>query len=826
MAAAVAVVALLPWWHNHTYLRDFYDYGLVIAGNGRILAGERPYTDFVTPIQSGMFWANLAAERLFGGSFLAMTWGAAAAIAAAAIGGTLVLARRWPVWLAGLVTAAVVTGSLSQHTIIWHNAMGVVCLAAVTWSGAVAPVWRLSQWPWHVLTAGGLLLGGVNKLNFHLLALAVAIGWVVRARAAGEAERPRCLLSLGWLVLVGAVAPVALELAWTRASLGAWWYNVVTLPLAERGGNLELLFSWAELWRPAHNYYGSLSVSPVGMLCLVAAGGAAAAAWRRGDRRAGTCALAAGGGLLAAAGSLALLVTNFEIAYVALAVAIALAAGLWLGHDAAPRGLLFLTTLVTPAAILLGAAWDSAWRGQRSQFGHAASPRSAYSDVRRNGPAFAYLRGLRIPPEWADSLRPLEQTLPLARADGTRPVFFGQGLEWLERVYPTVKHKGLPLWMHFGTSYGPRETEELVALLADGTQFTSYYMAIPWLYVPEPVAAALRQRYDFAQFAAYMGHWTRRVIMDVPTGPAGADTDGGSFRPLQAALGNNDAIYLLNLIGGSINPLHLEVRGRAVTVFPRTEHSGPVIGVTEEWASLRTGPGLRRLQGEAVGRRRTPGSEALIAKFAARAADTGATLWAEEVRLEAGAREKAIPFIIRGDGKPLELVIDIPPAQRGRLEAGFRQVFVQQSDEGTAEPPRLRPNAPPDATPELEGLRRLIPGGAWRLTDAVVRGATVQGGELLFPPGAECWIRPDRPLAELAGEFRRAPSDASGNPVLRFVWSRGPHLELLDQQGLPLRAEQARFRGWSPEPDGWFGLLADPGATTAPALIRFTATAP
>jgi hypothetical protein len=96
----------------------------------------------------------------------------------------------------------------------------------------------------------------------------------------------------------------------------------------------------------------------------------------------------------------------------------------------------------------------------------------------------------------------------------------------------------------------------------------------------------------------------------------------------------------------------------------------------------------------------------------------------------------------------------------------------------------------------------------------------------LFPPGAECWIKPDRPRAELLGEFRRAPSEAPGDPVLRFVWCRRPHLELLAQEGLQAMDGRVEFRGWSPEPDGWLGLLAEYGPTTAPALITFRSSKP
>jgi hypothetical protein len=825
-AVVVATIALLPWWRNHTYLRDFYDYGLVIAGNARILAGERPYADFATPIQSGMFLANLGAERVFGGTFLAMTWGAAVAITMAAVGFTLLLARRWPGWVSALVTAGVMAGSLSQHTILWHNAIGVVCLAAVAWSCAVAPVLRREHWAWHAIAAAGLVAGGINKLNFHLLAIAVASGWAIREWTTVRAERRRCVLSLLWIVLAGVVAPAAIELAWTRASFGAWWYNVVILPLTARGSDLLFLFSWSALWHPVHNYYGTLSVQPVGMFCLVTTVGAAAAAWRSTSSRASPGVLVVGSGVLAAAGSLALLATNYEIAYVAWAAAVVLAASIWLGFGAAPRGWLFLTTLVAPAIILTGAAWESAWRGQRSQFGHAGSPRATYSDAGKVGTAFGYLKGLRIPPEWAQSLLPLEETLPLPRADGTRAVFYGQGLEWLERAFPAVKHKGVPLWMHIGTSYGPRETRELISLLADEGQITAYYVAIPWKYLPEAIAAALRQRYDFSEFSAYLGHWTRKVIIDPPPDSRNSDGAGANYRPLGTALGSDDNIYLINLVGGSMNPLDMELRGRAVTVFPRTEHSAPVVGVSAGWGYLRVGGGVRRLQGEAVGRTTEPGAEALAAKFAVRAADSGITLWSGEVRLEGSARERVIPFIIHGDGKPLELVVEVPKGQTGKLEAGFRQLFIQQTDIGSIEPPRLRPNAPPDERPDPRTLREIFPGGTWRLSEAVVRGAVARVEGLWFPPGAELWFKPDRPMSEVSGEFRRAPSDAPGNPVLRLVWCKGGHLELLQQEGLSAPDARIVFRGWSPEPDGWFGLLVDPGSTSAPAMVKFTATAP
>src|SRR6478736_141678 len=158
-------VALLPWWRNRGYLRSFYDYGVTMGGTGRLADGQKPYVDFIVPIQTGWFIFNRVAEKLAGGTFQAMTWSGAASIAIAtfALGGLLL--RRWPVGPAVIVTGAVVCATVCQHTIFWYNPWGVVLLALVAWGGAVAPVARREHAGWHALIATGLFLGGINKIN-------------------------------------------------------------------------------------------------------------------------------------------------------------------------------------------------------------------------------------------------------------------------------------------------------------------------------------------------------------------------------------------------------------------------------------------------------------------------------------------------------------------------------------------------------------------------------------------------------------------------------------------------------------------------------------
>src|SRR4051812_6597180 len=99
LGLAVCLIALLPWWHNHGFLRDFYDYGLFINVNARLAQGQHPYTDFTTPAQSAAFLLNYAAENAGGGTYVGLTRGAAALIVVGGFGLTLMLARRFKAWV-------------------------------------------------------------------------------------------------------------------------------------------------------------------------------------------------------------------------------------------------------------------------------------------------------------------------------------------------------------------------------------------------------------------------------------------------------------------------------------------------------------------------------------------------------------------------------------------------------------------------------------------------------------------------------------------------------------------------------------------------------
>ncbi|WP_069962156.1 hypothetical protein [Lacunisphaera limnophila] len=477
LGAAAALVLLGPWWKHHGYLRDFYDYGLVMAGVGRIDAGERPYVDFVTPIQTGLFLFNGWAEQLGDGTYQAMTRGAAVLTVLAVVGVLGIYARRWGAGAAAALAAAFTAMTAAQHTIIWHNTLGALCIAVAAGSAAVAPVWTRAQWPWHLLTAAALVIGGLTKLNAHLVAVAGVVAWALYAGSQRRATWSEVAATLSGVALCAVVIPVAVELLWTRADVPTWWYNVVALPFSSRSGDLATMLDAKFYFAVHHDYYGALPVPQVGALGLaVTAAFAVTGIRQRGRGQAGWVVASA---LFAAAAGAGLLATNYEIAYVAMGAWFALLAALWVGFGLRSSGVAFYGGLLGPALLVGVLAWLSAWEGQRSQFGYSRAARSEYRAGEAIGADFAYLRGTSVPPETAQSMQvAAARRAAQPAADRTR-VFYGPGAEWLERIWPTYQMPGMPLWMHGGTSYGAAEEERLHEALSAGG---------PYLHVIVPEA--------------------------------------------------------------------------------------------------------------------------------------------------------------------------------------------------------------------------------------------------------------------------------------------------------------------------------------------------
>jgi len=122
-----AVVAI--WLRNRDILRDVYDYSTLIGAAGKTEAGFRPYTEVRSPMQTSVYYFNWLSERIFGASYLGLTWGG---LVQALLGGFLLSSLLWrqigslnAIWFAG----AIMLAGCIQHMGFFYNPGGhrVLC---------------------------------------------------------------------------------------------------------------------------------------------------------------------------------------------------------------------------------------------------------------------------------------------------------------------------------------------------------------------------------------------------------------------------------------------------------------------------------------------------------------------------------------------------------------------------------------------------------------------------------------------------------------------------------------------------------------------------
>ncbi|MBI3887088.1 MAG: hypothetical protein HY302_15380 [Opitutae bacterium] len=796
LCLALSVVALLPWWRNHAYLRDFYDYGLFINVNARIAEGQRPFVDFVTPGQSATFLLDSAAERIGGGTYEGMTWGAAGLIVIGVVGLTLLLARRFDGWVAGSVAGAVVIGSAAQHTIIFYNSLGVLSLALVGWSFAIAPTLRRADFGWHSLAALGLFVGGLNKINFHLVACAVAAGWALWSGVSGRTPWRQVAATLLFVLVFGGVLPVAVEMAWTGADWRTWYYNVVQLPLSARGGRISLLFSSRLYLETLHDYYGKIRLPQVGLLGVLMPLLAVVAVWRAGGgdgRRERVIAAVLAGACSALAG-LALLLTNNEIAYMTLSAVVVLTVSLWLGFRLEAKGVWFALGVLVPVFLLGVFGWESAWQGQRSQFGHSVEPRAGYVAGEQIGPDFAYLKGTFVPPSLASSLVELaEWRRSLAVGDRER-IFYGPGVEWLERIWPARKVRGLPL-VAAGFE-GERETVRLDHAVLQGDAYRYLLVAVAWDHWSAETERVFPRRFTKESIGPFFYAYGK-----LPPTTVWA-------RPLEFNVG----------FGGNADASRL----RSTAQLLRLDDGRGFLGTTGRTCEVELSAPSRRASGEAVLRRLAPpnGHSAAAVRFRVYAVDQGGRYlrWSEDLVLPPGGAELVVPTgRLDASGLPLLFTAEVPESMAGRVAAGWRALALWDSIDTAERPPLLQEGAALVRS-AVGDFRAAVLKDALAGSPVFVRNSWLENGACRLSAGGEVWIR----LSGIFSNIELTATSRAGsreNPKLRVVFYKGGRIETFHPADTDVPGT-VRFTAWSPENDGWLGVLANPDHAGPGCIIR------
>lgn len=800
---------LLPWWRNHAILHDFYDYGLVIAGAGRMELGEHPYVDFLTPIQTLHFRLAVLAESVFGPHYLSLTYANAVFIAGSFLVMVALLFRALGAAAAIIVAAAVVSASSGQHTIVWHNALGVAWVTGVVWLAAQE---RFSRTPWwHIgLICALLYLGGMTKLTYQATALAFAGLFSIRDLWLGRRTWQATALILVSYLGFGILAPVATEIYTTGANWEQWYYNVIELP-GSRLSMLKAMLSPGFFVKPAHDHYYPMFmpfVATWAFVLIVVVGAFAIrqvkAAQALRKRSSLLLILTAVGAWLCGAVAF---VTNIEIAYLAGAIWLVLATGLalaWPCKDNARIGRATRITLCCASSILLVTSWISAWDGTRSLWSATRLERDKLVSTAGLPARYNYFAGMKITPLMWLSMEAFDLRLPELNNKGFKPsqFYFVNGTDWMVRAVPEARHRGLPLWLHRGTSYGEDESRVINHRLVVQDEMRVVVSLEAWNVWKDQTDWYLDKLYKRDRFGPLFNVYLARDDLAAP-----AQT------PLMFALATGSSAYLGDVTAtGSPLSLHFSPIGS----FWGSEASfgfqfnSPVTQLQGRWI-------IRRI----AAARRQP------ALFMWRATTTDADgtrkiIREEQLSLSARETELSVPFELKPEGRSISIEVELPPGKI--LEAGLREFHTQYlPDDGTSQAPRIDINLPgqPHNPAWAAALFARLPE---KIID--IHGASIvvspdqmnTGPELMVHTPGEVWFRIEDPkLKQLSGEFGLRPaawthSGALAGMIARVVFYRPGHIELLFEKTIRPGSNEAdrtpqSFTVALPGEKGWIGLI-------------------
>lgn len=821
----VVALLVLPWWRNHALLIDFFDYGLVMSAVGRMRLGERPYVDFITPIQTLQFLTGVIAEWIAGPRLIALTYTSLVFSLASFAGLTALLWRKLGLALALLIASTVVISTSSQHTIVWYNAMAVVWLTIVvastadTSGGESKPLSQLG------LVSVALWLGGMTKISFQAAALAFAITFTVLAALRADLPWRRARFRIYCFLLFGIVAPVATEMAITGASLDQWLANVVILPAQFRTTMLSQIATAKFFLQTPHDYYHPLFFKFAGAwgITLIATV-VGVVIWQlrsaSAQRRAMEAPLLIILGVGAAISSAVLLATNMDIAYISAAVPLVLVTGIAIAFPSSnsAHGQQWLRGTITVAALsLLIPAWFAAWSGTRALWGHEQLVRSEMVTADDLPPRFAYLRGMKILPTLHADLRALDESLhELARMQIPQgAIYFTHATEWLVRAVPEARYDGLPLWMARGTTFSDDDTYSIAERLEHGFGNRIIFSFEGWNYWSAGLQALVTERYDHR----VVGH---RLHMYTHREPPG---------PLRYATNTQSNLYVKDFTPKMGAP---EVVRMANSLFLYGGNHSQRVDVKF---------GLFRLEGQLAGELRTSGptapSNAVFRIFAREGGRLTDVLWQEAVTVSPAAPIMLRPFSISPGGRPVTMTVSVPEGAPAIF--GWRKLQTEHAGTPTKEMVRpmddrlARRTLPPDAMYALFG------DAANSVADPAAFGGELRteklatGSQVVCHGPNELWFYLAGPAVHVSGEYTvRAATSSQARRVagirVAVIAYKAGRFDIMHQREFPPaepRDQNVRqtFDAWLPEGTGWVGLVtqSDDGAPASDELVSWGA---
>lgn len=482
-AVAIGGLWLLFIWHrNYNLLGDFYDYSIVTSAGGYLQAGLRPYHDFSSPLQSLTIYLCYFAELVFGHRYLALGY----ANLVLGLGFYLLmlwlLRGRLPPLLGVLTAAALTVATVFQHGILWYNSIAIVLMTLLVCGAAVLYQQRrvsaLLGWICVLL-----FLSSMCKINFHALGLALVCGILgLLLFRLDNGKRKRLLRFLPVVLLAGLVLGPVVELLVNGITFHEFVENVMKTPQ----GRLQSFYWFLD---PTF-YLGSISEAhypddwssgiflrgllPYGLCAyLVLKSEKTVQAQTSGTGLFSMRYLAPIMLLLFFFTGMLLAATNSETEILTasfLVTGLVAAFIMFQGEMSPLQSFWFKTSIFLVSAYFFVAGSASAFMHSRVRFGERLSAlKNAvpfYSAESISPTLTRYFSGVQFTEPARSRLTKVVAFMEKNDLNShPQKVYWGPGLEILNRVYGNVPAGGLPLWYHLGVSVknddGPRIVEAL-----------------------------------------------------------------------------------------------------------------------------------------------------------------------------------------------------------------------------------------------------------------------------------------------------------------------------------------------------------------------------
>jgi hypothetical protein len=468
------------WSLNYNKLASFYDYSIVSDGAGKLADGLRPFRHFMSAVQSLSLWLAYVSELAFGHRYLSLAY-ANLIVAVGLFAVILHYAKQaFSGYLATLIATAVAVASVLQHGIVWYNSIALVLLTAITLKCASHIRSRSVRVPDLIILVLLLAAIGLTKINFYFSALAI-ISASATVFSAGQTKDRRTRLPLTLLGLLTAVTVgvPCFEAAANQVSLATWFREVILIPGSRAHTVSELLRPQFYLGTE-NNYYPGTILSGGVLVCLLVY---VTLAWRavRTCRRFthnGKATISAVLALsLAYWGAMCLLiVSNVDIESLAMSFSLigltAIASSFGNVLDESWRRLSrFGCGLLAAYFLVVGTV--SCIRHSRLLYepGEFTGTAVPASDSRR------YLHGVELSQEAADRLSVIANVV---RKSGGATIYWGPGLELMNRISAGVSDPALPLWWHMNVTI--RDSDAPAAIRAIENSRASLMIAEPIRY--------------------------------------------------------------------------------------------------------------------------------------------------------------------------------------------------------------------------------------------------------------------------------------------------------------------------------------------------------